>query len=164
MAFDGDEPYEGNGLRVHRARPLSAVYAEVKRLDQLAAAEARRVAAEIALLEVENDGQVALANERWVGHKESHVELARALERSQAAANEWRGSLADLRNTFVTKVEWNAEHRALIGRMEAQEKSSNAASTETKTVRGLFGDLRNLLLLVIGLVTAAVVLITLFKG
>ena len=132
--------------------------------ERLSDAAAELVSAQIKVLEAENDGQVNLADERWQGHKEAHAQLAAQLEHSQSQANEWRGSLSDLRNTFVTMAEWKAEHRALITRVETLEQGRAMAATEASTVRDLFGNMRNLLLLCIALIGVALTLITFFRG
>lgn len=58
-------------------------------------------------------GQVELDAQRWEAHKTTHADLAAALREYKADANEWRKTLADLRETFLTRATFDAEHRAL---------------------------------------------------
>ena len=73
-------------------------------------------ALEEADLEVINErarGRSALNEERWRGHSETHKDLATNLAAYKTESNEWRSTLSDLRLTFLSKTEFDAEHRAL---------------------------------------------------
>jgi hypothetical protein len=73
-------------------------------------------ALEEADLEVINErarGRSALNKERWRGHSETHKDLATNLAAYKTESNEWRSTLSDLRLTFLSKTEFDAEHRAL---------------------------------------------------
>lgn len=155
---------------------------------RLTDAAAELVAAQIHVLEVENNGQEGLAEERWRAHSEVHAQLAEALKEYKAAANEWRSLVSDFKSDYLSLPEWKAEHRSLIARVETLERTAlqvaeyqashtslvnrvssletnkTEMSAEASTVRSLFNTMRNLLLFIIALITVAVVLITFFKG
>lgn len=115
-----------------------------------------------------------LDDERWDAHRAAHAELAGALATYKADANEWRGSLSDGRATFITRTEYEAEHRALSSglgaridstaagaaarldaidaRLDGIDRALDVASVRDKTTRDLFNIGRNLILLVLGVV------------
>ncbi len=109
------------------------------------------------------DGHINVENERWVGHKEQHADLARSLSEYKSDANEWRSTLSDLRITFIPKAEFQSEHRALeaklLGeiaslttkvetldsRVDANTTDIKTGNTEQTARRGVFSDTRNVL-------------------
>lgn len=117
---------------------------------------------------------VDLEAEKWNGHKEQHLDLARSLREYKAEANEWRQTLADLRVTFIPKAEFQSEHRALEAKLlgeiaslttkvDTLDQRVDTNRDDTKTVatdlrtglatinteqsarRGVFSDGRNVL-------------------
>ncbi len=67
-------------------------------------------------------GRWNLDDERWRGHKATHRDLARNLSEYKTESNEWRSTVSDLRATFLTKNEFDAEHRALKSDMGGEIK------------------------------------------
>ena len=132
--------------------------------ERLSDAAAELVSAQIKVLETENDGQETLASERWRAHAEAHTALARALDEYKASANEWRRLVSEFKSDYLSLPEWKAEHRSLMTRVETLEQGRAMAATEASTVRDLFGNMRNLLLLAIALIGVALTLITFFRG
>lgn len=61
-----------------------------------------------------HDAEKELSQQKWDSHTEQHASIARNLTEYKAQSNEWRGSLADLRATFVS----NTEVKSLMGQAE----------------------------------------------
>ena len=109
------------------------------------------------------DGHINVENERWIGHKEQHSDLAHSLSEYKSEANEWRQTLSDLRLTFIPKAEFQSEHRALDAKLAGQIASLTTklealdtrvdvnttdiktGNTEQSARRGVFSDTRNVL-------------------
>lgn len=122
-----DEDMDSNGeLRAHRARPLSALYTEVKRLDEvailrdkLADAESKRVnglfaaqetAVHAALVAQEKAVAAALAaSEKAVNKAEA------SQQRTNEGQNEFRQQLKDQAGTFMPRSESESIARELRG-------------------------------------------------
>ena len=103
-----------------------------------------------AAIEERITGHWALDDERWRGHAESHKELASNLTNYKSDANEWRATLSDLRGNFLTKSEFDAEHRALradlTGEIKALDSTVNSnrdriSALETARATGEATDL-----------------------
>jgi gamma-glutamyl:cysteine ligase YbdK (ATP-grasp superfamily) len=76
-----------------------------------------------------HDNERELAQQRWIAHGNEHAAIAKSLAEYKVQSNEWRGSLTDLRGTFVTKDEQSSAmsqgesvHSAMETKMEAIEK------------------------------------------
>jgi hypothetical protein len=120
---------------------------------------------------------IKLEAERWRAHKHAHESLAQSLAEYKSAANEWRSTLNDIRLAGVTRPEYIAEHKALearvtalMDRMEANDQAGEAkgeavhraleqrinttdnalstAATERQATYRLFGQARNLILVI----------------
>ena len=73
-----------------------------------------------------------LAEQKWKGHADQHDSIAKSLVEYKAQSNEWRGSLSDLRATFVSR----AEHDALDVRVnQFREELRAAVATEREERR-----------------------------
>ncbi len=126
------------------------------------------------------DGHINVENERWIGHKEQHSDLAHSLQEYKSEANEWRSTLSDLRLTFIPKAEFQSEHRALeaklLGeisslttkfetldqRVDANTSDIKTGATEQSARRGVFSDSRNVLAtvgIIFGAVASALLII-----
>jgi hypothetical protein len=86
-----------------------------------------------------------LADEKWRGHEQHHESIARSLTEYKEQSNEWRGSLADLRQTFapiarVDSIEKDIQRRyeELDTRIsqEREERRENQ-NLRTGTQRGI---------------------------
>lgn len=53
-------------------------------------------------------GEKELSKQKWDSHADQHEQLARSLADYKRDSNEWRGSLADLRANFATRIELEA--------------------------------------------------------
>jgi len=93
---------------------------------------------ELALRDERIASQKAIAAEHWLAHDNVHIELARSLSDYKRESNEWRASLADLRNTFLAKSEFSAQHNALrselLGEIKPLEEKLGTAR-EWQTAR-----------------------------
>ena len=133
------------------------------------------------------DGDTALADERWTGHRREHDTLAVALAEYKTASNEWRGlvgdrgrELAELRSSFISKDEFRSEHKALEaklagdigtvlsqlstldGRLDGVERAIQSINDRAIATRSVFSDSRNVLAtagIVFGLVASALLII-----
>lgn len=89
-------------------------------------------------------GEKELAEQKWDSHREQHASIARNLTEYKAQSNEWRGSLSDLRSSFVTRAEIDGllgkaegTHVAMNTRMDALEKIIDRAEGSLNTWRGI---------------------------
>jgi gamma-glutamyl:cysteine ligase YbdK (ATP-grasp superfamily) len=150
--------------------------------------EARVHNSDVSTINARMDGLAAFADERWRAHASLHAQLAKSLDEYKAAANEWRALVSDFKSDYVSLAEWRAEQRALIGRVDVLERTtvtevaadaSNLAmntriavlekvqletSTEAATVRDLFTNGRNLILLLIAAIGVTITLIVFLRG
>lgn len=85
---------------------FAAVYAEIKRLDQLRGADQKAVDA--ALVAAEKAVAAAL-----IAAKEAVNKAEVAQQRTNESQNEFRGQLRDQAATFLTRGEWDLSHKAL---------------------------------------------------
>ena len=77
-------------------------------------------------------GRWNLDDERWRGHEATHRDLARNLSEYKTESNEWRSTVSDLRATFLTKNEFDAEHRALRSDMVGETKAIEAIENSNR--------------------------------
>jgi peptidoglycan hydrolase CwlO-like protein len=77
-------------------------------------------------------GRWNLDDERWRGHEATHRDLARNLTEYKSESNEWRSTVSDLRATFLTKNEFDAEHRALKSDMVGETKALEAIENSNR--------------------------------
>lgn len=68
-------------------------------------------------------GEKELAEQKWDAHANQHDSIARNLTEYKAQSNEWRGSLNDLRQTYLPRSEYESAHHALEAVVEALEKA-----------------------------------------
>jgi hypothetical protein len=60
---------------------------------------------------------------KWQAHADQHDSIAHNLSEYKMQSNEWRGSLADLRLTFITKTEADTSHQSLVTQIDTLEKA-----------------------------------------
>lgn len=92
--------------------------------------------------------------ERWVSHKDQHLELARNLSDYKRESNEWRKTLLDLRDQFLLKSEFSSEARRLEGlhtgldsRLDAIERAVQSINEREVVTRSVLSSGRNLIIL-----------------
>src|SRR6188472_3660163 len=73
-----------------------------------------------------------LEGEKWSAHRAEHKAIAANLDAYKTEANEWRGTVTDLRSNFVTR----AEHDLLATRiLEFREELQKGLATEREERR-----------------------------
>jgi hypothetical protein len=111
-----------DGTFAHTDTSFTAVYAEIKRLDQLRGAD--QVALSAALLAAKTAVDAALAAaEKAVAAaltaaKEAVTKAEIAQTKTNEGQNEFRGQLRDQASTFLTRAEWDLSHKSLLEKVE----------------------------------------------
>ena len=110
------------------------------------------------------DGRIELDDERWQAHARDHAVVADALKEYKMSANSRNELVAGIRGDFLSLAEWRAEHKALLTRVEALERVTAGNLVESTTVRDIFTNARNLILLAIAVVGVIVSVIVFVRG
>jgi hypothetical protein len=89
--------------------------------------------AKLGILDERMSGHWTLDDERWRSHDRTHVELARNLVDYKRESNEWRGTVSDIRSSFLLKSEYMANHDGLRSELLAETKPISARLAVVET-------------------------------
>ena len=111
-----------DGTFSHTVSDFSAVYAEIKRLDQLRGADQVALSAALLAAKTAVDAALAAAEKAvaaaLIAAKEAVTKAETAQQRTNENQNEFRGQLRDQANTFLTRNEYDLAHQALLEKLE----------------------------------------------
>ena len=106
-----------DGTFSHTVADFGAVYAEIKRLDQLRGADQVALAAALLAAKTAVDAALAAAEKAvsaaLIASKEAVTKAEMAQGKTNESQNEFRGQLRDQASTFLTRAEWDLSHKAL---------------------------------------------------
>src|ERR1035437_7043929 len=111
-----------DGTFAHMESSFAAVYAEIKRLDQLRGADQVALAAALLAAKTAVDAALAAAEKAvaaaLIAAKEAVNKAEIAQSKTNDNQNEFRGQLKDQAATFLTRGEWALAHGSLLEKLE----------------------------------------------